>query len=105
MDEWRHLALFAGATQHLKEHFNPSMIVQALIVAAITAVSTGYVSAKVMERELTYLFRELVRIDTEAKETRIKVDSIELRQARVIGQADTIHGVQDKRLERLEGKR
>jgi hypothetical protein len=91
--------------QVVKDNLSFGVVLQSLIVAAITAASTGYVSAKVMERELAFLSQELVRVDTEAKAIRSKMVEIELRQARVIGQADTIHSVQDRRLDRIESRK
>lgn len=85
--------------------FSVGLIAQALLVAAITATATGYVSAKVLESKVDYLVQELRRIDVESKEARSKLDEVTLRQSRAIGQADLIHDLQNRRLERLEVRR
>lgn len=88
-----------------KESVNSKAIMQSLIVAAVTASATGYVSAKVLEREVGYLIQEIKRVDLENRETRLKVDEIALRQAGVISQANTIHETQDKRIDKLETRK
>ena len=85
--------------------FSLAVIAQALVVAVITAAATGYVSAKVLEAKVDYMVQEIIRVDSMAKETRIKLEEVQLRQSRVIGQADTIHARTEKRLGRLEQRR
>ena len=80
-------------------------VLQALIVAGVTAGATGYVSAQVLQREVGYLREAIERLDRVQRETAAKVSAIELRQATVIGQADTIHDGQNRRIERLEARK
>ena len=87
------------------KNINASPIIQALMVAAITAAATGYVSAKVLEREVGFLIQEIQRVDKEEKDTRARVEAIALRQASVIGQADAIHNLQNNRIDRLENRK
>ncbi len=85
--------------------FSLAVVAQALIVAVITATATGYVSARVLESKVDYLIQEIIRVDQHGKETRAKVDEIAIRQARVIGQADSTHEAQNKRIDKLESRR
>jgi hypothetical protein len=43
---------------------NWTVIIQALIVAAVTALATGYVNSKIMEAHLKDLRDRIVRIET-----------------------------------------
>ena len=80
-------------------------VIQALLIAGITAGATGYVSAKVLEREVGYLRETIERLDRAQRDLASKVSTIELRQASVIGQADSIHETQNRRIEKLENRR
>ena len=84
---------------------NWSIILQALIIAAITAATTGYVSARVLESKVDYLASALAKNDEMDREFRRKLDEIALRQASTIGNANAIHDHQNGRLDRLEGRR
>ena len=61
-------------------------ITQALIVAGITASATGYVSARVLEREVGYLRETIERVDREQRAVAAKVAAVELRQAAAIAE-------------------
>lgn len=81
--------------------FGPT-IFQAVLIAALTAVATGYVSAAVVQKEVQFLRESIERLDKDQRALNTKVIEIEIRQARVISQANTIHDNQDKRMDRLE---
>ena len=85
--------------------FNANPIIQAVIIAAITAAATGYVSAQVLERQVGFLIQEIQRVDRTEKETQARVEAIALKQASVIGQADAIHNLQNNRIDRLENRK
>ena len=80
-------------------------ILQMLIVAGLTTFASGYVSGRIVESKMEFVIQELRRIDGNAKETRGKLEDVQMRQAGAISKADSIHGAQDQRLERLERRR
>jgi hypothetical protein len=84
---------------------NWSVILQMLLVAGLSTLASGYVSGRIVESKMEYVIQEIRRIDTDAKETRLKLEEVQLRQARAISQAESIHGAQDQRLGRLESRR
>ena len=100
-----HYDVWAVAVTAIREHLSVPAIVQALVVAGVTASATGYVSAQVLRSEVGYLRETIERLDRDQRATAAKIAEIEVRQARVIGQADLIHGAQDRRIERLEARR
>ena len=80
-------------------------ILQMLIVAGLTTFASGYVSGRIVESKMEFVIQELRRIDGNAKETRGKLEDVQMRQAGAISKADSINGAQDQRLERLERRR
>jgi outer membrane murein-binding lipoprotein Lpp len=78
---------------------------QMLIVAALSTTASGYVSGRIVEQKMEFAILEIQRINADVKETRIKLEDVQLRQARAISQAESIHGTQDRRIDRLETRR
>ena len=88
------------------------MIGQMLIVAALCTVASGFVSGRIVEQKMDDAIEKIRRIEAdvqavrgEVKEHRLKLEDVQLRQATAISKADTIHGGQDRRLDRLETRR
>ena len=81
------------------------MILQLLLVAGVTALASGYVSGRIVEQKMEFVIQELRRIDANGRETRSKLEEVQLRQASAISKADSIHGGQDRRIEQLEQRR
>ena len=94
------------------KNINWSMVASLLIVAALSTVASGLVSGVIVEQKMEYAIKEIKRIDAEGremrgevKEHRLKLEEVQMRQASAISKADTIHGGQDKRIERLENRK
>lgn len=88
----------------VKNSFSWSIIAQALLIAAIVSISTGYVNAKILESKVEILTTMLALNDQLDRELRLKVEEVALRQTKAISQAEMIHAYQDKRIERMEKK-
>ena len=86
----------------IRDTFNWAMVMQALIVAVITAGVSGYVNARVLEGKVEGLVKEILRLEKDGQEMRSKLEEVMLRQASAISQANTIHDTHAKRIDRLE---
>ena len=101
----QHSLLSAFLLTAARTNVNVPLIINALIVAGVTASATGYVTAQVLQSEMGYLKKEIKRVDDKTDKTSATVDGIALRQAAVISQADVIHANLERRVEKIEGRK
>lgn len=90
--------LLALAALTIKPQISVPMVVNALVIAGITAAVTSWATVQRVDKRMDEVIHDMRKMSE-------RVDTIALRQATAIGEAGVVHDNLHKRLDRLEKPR
>jgi len=89
----------------VRQHLSVVALIQALLVAAVTAGVTTYTTTQVIQRELLFVHEAIKKHDDADRILNQKLEGIALKQAAGIANAEAIHLNHETRLQTLENRR